>query len=48
MNSDLGEWSFGAGLRQSLLGVDGSIDYAYGDFGEIMGGVNRFTVSFGF
>ena len=47
-NSDLGEWSFGAGLRQSLLGVDGSIDYAYGDFGEIMGGVNRFTVSFGF
>jgi len=48
LNSDLGNWSFGAGLRQSLIGVNGSIDYSYTDFGEILGGVNRFTFSFGF
>jgi hypothetical protein len=48
LNADLGNWSFGAGLKQSLIGVNGSVDYSYTDFGEIMGGVNRFTVSFGF
>jgi hypothetical protein len=48
LSSDLGNWSFGAGLKQSLIGVNGIIDYSYTDYGEIMGGVNRFTVSFGF
>ena len=48
LNSDLGAWSFGAGLKQSLIGVQGSLDYSYTDFGEILGGVNRFTLSFGF
>ena len=48
LNSDLGAWSFGVGVKQSIIGVDGAIDYSYGDFGEIMGGVNRFTVTFGF
>lgn len=47
-NADLGTWSFGAGLRQSLLGVTGIFDYAYSDFGEILGGVNRLSVSFAF
>ncbi|MBC7188023.1 MAG: PorV/PorQ family protein [Calditrichaeota bacterium] len=47
-NSDLGAWSFGAGLRQELLGVDGAIDYSYADYGPIMGGVSSFTISFGF
>lgn len=46
--TDLGTWSFGAGLRQTLLGVTGVFDYAYSDFGEIMGGVNRLSVSFAF
>jgi hypothetical protein len=48
LNSDLGEWSFGAGINQTLLGVKGTIDYAYTDYGEIMGGVNRISVAFGF
>ena len=48
LNSDLGEWSFGAGLKQKLIGVDGSVDYAYADYGAILGGVNRISVSFGF
>lgn len=48
LNSDLGNWSFGIGLKQSLARVQGSIDYSYTDFGEIMGAVNRFTVSFNF
>lgn len=48
LNADLGGWSFGAGLRQSLIGVNGAIDYSFTDYGEIMGAVNRFSVSFGF
>ncbi len=48
LNSDLGEWSFGAGLNQSLIGVDGTVDYSYTDYGKIMGAVNRISVSFGF
>ncbi|MFZ5518800.1 MAG: PorV/PorQ family protein [Candidatus Zhuqueibacterota bacterium] len=48
LNSDLGEWSFGVGLEQSLLGVAGTVDYSYTDFGEIMGAVNRVSVSFNF
>ncbi|MCU0644117.1 MAG: PorV/PorQ family protein [bacterium] len=48
LNADLGNWSFGAGLKQSLIGVNGSVDYSFTDYGEIMGGVNRFSVSFGF
>lgn len=48
LNSDLGEWSFGGGLQQSLIGVEGSLDYSYTDFGEIMGSVNRLSVSFNF
>ena len=48
LNADLGNWSFGAGLKQSLIGVNGSIDYSFTDYGEIMGGVNRLSVSFGF
>jgi len=47
LNSDLGKLSFGAGFRQSLIGVQGLIDYSYTDFGEIIGGVNRISVSFG-
>lgn len=47
-NADLGNWSFGAGLKQSLIGVNGSVDYSFTDYGEIMGGVNRLSVSFGF
>ncbi len=48
LNSDLGEWSFGGGLHQSIIGVNGSVDYSYTDFGDIMGAVNRFSVSFEF
>ncbi|MDZ7401462.1 MAG: PorV/PorQ family protein [candidate division KSB1 bacterium] len=48
LNADLGNWSFGAGLQQSLIGVNGSIDYSFSDYGQIMGGVNRLTVTFGF
>jgi len=48
LNADLGNWSFGAGLRQSLIGVNGSIDYSFSDYGEIMAGVNRLSISFGF
>ena len=47
-NSDLGAWSFGAGLRHGLLGVNSAIDYSYADYGPIMGGVSSFTVTFGF
>ena len=47
VNFDLGEWSVGAGIRQTLLGVDGSIDYSFTDFGEIFGGVHRISIAFG-
>ncbi len=47
-NSDLGAWSFGVGLRHELLGVSGTLDYSYADYGPIMGGVSGFTVTFGF
>ncbi len=47
-NSDLGAWSFGAGLRHQLLGLAGALDYSYADYGPIMGGVSTFSVSFGF
>ncbi|MDW7682319.1 MAG: PorV/PorQ family protein [bacterium] len=48
INSDIGDWSFGVGLRQKLIGVDGAIDYGYSDYGEILGGVNRITMSLQF
>ena len=48
MNSDLGKWSFGAGLAQNFMGIRGRVDYAYTDYGEIMGGVNRITFILGF
>ncbi|MDZ7337448.1 MAG: PorV/PorQ family protein [candidate division KSB1 bacterium] len=47
-NSDLGAWSFGAGVRHELFGVAGSLDYSYADYGPIMGGVNTFSFTFGF
>jgi hypothetical protein len=47
-NSDTGQWAFGLGLNTSLLGIRSSIDYAYSDFGEILGAVNQFTIKFGF
>lgn len=46
MNSDLGEFAFGAGVKQTLIGVTGRIDYSYSDYGDIFGAVNRLSVSF--
>lgn len=48
LNSDLGNWSFGAGLKKLDRFLKGSVDYSYTDFGDIMGAVNRFSVSFTF
>lgn len=48
LNSDLGDWSFGAGLSQKIIGINGRVDYAYTDYGEIMGGVNRISFTLGF
>jgi len=48
MNSDLGAWSFGAGLQQSFIGLFGALDYAYTDYGSIMGSVSRLSFTLGF
>ncbi|NOZ62845.1 MAG: PorV/PorQ family protein [Calditrichaeota bacterium] len=48
MGADLGNYSFGAGIKQKILGVAGQLDYSFSEYGEIMGGVNRITATFGF
>lgn len=48
LESDLGNWSFGGGVRQKILGMSGSLDYSFSEYGQIMGGVNRLTLTLGF
>jgi hypothetical protein len=43
-NYDFEGFSFGAGIK--WMGIE--IDYAYSDFGSILGSINRFSAQIGF
>lgn len=43
-NVNEGDFSFGAGFRPAVAGFRLAADYAYADFGDIFGGLHRFTV----
>jgi hypothetical protein len=43
-NVDEGEFSIGAGFRPAVAGFRLAADYAYADFGDVFGGMHRFTV----
>ena len=43
-NVDEGEISMGAGIRPAVAGFKLAVDYAYADFGNVFGGMHRFTV----
>ncbi len=43
-NVDEGEFSVGAGFRPALAGFRLTADWAYADFGDVFGGMHRFTV----
>jgi hypothetical protein len=43
-----GGLSFGLGVGGALGPVRGSVDYAYSDYGSILGGVNRIGLSVSF
>ncbi|MGA7303510.1 MAG: PorV/PorQ family protein [Rhodothermales bacterium] len=43
-NVDEGEFSIGAGIHPALAGFRLAADYAYADFGNVFGGMHRFTV----
>ena len=45
-NQDARTFSAGAGIRYSIAGVGAAFDYAMSDFGEALGMVNYFTLSF--
>lgn len=47
-NYDLGKYSFGAGLKQKLIGIQSTLDYSFTDYGDIMGSINQLSISFGF
>ena len=42
LNYDAGALSLGAGLHTALMGVEGRIDYAYSEHGDL-GDVHRFA-----
>ncbi|MCI0512141.1 PorV/PorQ family protein [candidate division KSB1 bacterium] len=48
INSDLGNWALGLGLNQRLFGWQGTLNYAYTDYGNILGRVDRFTLELSF
>jgi len=43
-NVDEGEFSVGAGFRPAYAGFRLAADWAYADFGDVFGGMHRFTV----
>ncbi len=49
LNTDEGVWTVGVGMiSPNLAGFEPKIDYAYSSYGEIFGGIHRFSVALSF